>query len=51
MNRLLENLKSNMDAFTENASKVSNIAAAKRARKLSLEITAQLKQYRKDSIK
>ena len=51
MNELIEKIFSNFDAFKVDAAKAGNKAAAARARKVSLEIEKQLKQYRKDSVK
>jgi hypothetical protein len=51
MKKLVEVVTVNMDSFIVEAGKTDNKAAAARARKLSLLITTQLKQYRKDSVK
>ena len=51
MKELIEAICKNFDAFKVDATKDGNKAAAQRARKVSLEIEKQLKQYRKDSVK
>lgn len=51
MNELIERLTVNMGIFLKESTKIDNKAAAARARKLSLIIATDLKQYRKDSIK
>jgi len=50
MNRI-EQMETKMNAFISDARKTTNKSAAMRARKLSLEITKELKDFRKDSIK
>lgn len=51
MNELIERLTVNMGIFIKETAKLTNKTAAARARKLSMTIAADLKQYRKDSIK
>lgn len=53
MKNLVENLKTNFEAFTKDAeSQIANgnKAAGQRARKASLEIEKALKEFRKKSI-
>ena len=49
MKKLVQEIKSNMAAIEENLDKPTKAAEA-RARKLSLGLEKQFKQYRKDSI-
>lgn len=51
MEALIANIEHEMMAFIEESKKMTNKAAAKRARKLSMSITRDLKEYRKESIK
>lgn len=51
MEALIANIEHEMKAFIEESKKVTNKAAAKRARKLSLSITKDLKEFRAKSIK
>ena len=48
---MVENIKRDMINFVVDAEKVDNKSAARRARKLSMEIGRQLKEYRAKSIK
>ena len=53
LNKIVDELSPKMHIFVQEAreSLKPNKAAAKRARKLSLEIEKQLKEYRKQSVK
>lgn len=51
MDILVEKIKVLFSNFQVEADKTGNKAAARRARKLSLEIDKMLKQYRKGSVK
>lgn len=51
MDILVEKIKVLFSNFQVEAGKIGNKAAARRARKLSLEIDKMLKQYRKGSVK
>jgi len=51
MERQVDCIKNAMNSFMADAEKVTNKSAARRARKLSLEIGQQLKDYRAKSIK
>lgn len=51
MEELLKNVQETFSAFLLDAQKTGNKAAAVRARKASLELEKQLKEYRKTSIK
>jgi hypothetical protein len=51
MKELIESICKDFEAFKADAVKEGNKAAAMRARKVSLSLEKQLKQYRKDSVK
>ncbi len=48
---LIGNISKSFDSFLENAAKVKNKSAARRARKLSFFIEKMLKEYRRVSLK
>lgn len=50
MKALVEVILQNMDKFKEDVQKTNNKAAAARARKVSLEIGKQLKEFRALSV-
>jgi len=47
----VKELDDSMNQFLLDAKKLTNKSAARRARKLSMEISRQMKQYRADSLK
>lgn len=51
MDSLVDTLVKQTESFIENAKKTTNKSAARRARKISLELTKTLKEYRRLSVK
>jgi 5'-deoxynucleotidase YfbR-like HD superfamily hydrolase len=50
MEKLINDINAKIEEFQAEAEKTSNKAAARRARKCSLELEKLFKQYRKDSV-